>query len=136
MKISDLSTFFDEPIRTLSTSESLDGLLVGSEVSLYPSLQDKELLLQQGDVVIGFDLTESDAWVVNSSDWLWLLRSLKNNTISLQGLKVSAVMESFAENLNVAVDEKIRHEVASKAGFLNPSIEKVTDWLREEFVLE
>ena len=136
MKISDLSTFFDEPIRTLSTSESLDGLLLGNEVSLYPNLQDKELLLEQADTVIGFDLTDSDTWVVNSSDWLWLLRSVKDSTIFLQGLKVAPVLESFSKNLNVAVDEKIRDDVAGKAGFVNPSIESVTDWLREEFVLE
>lgn len=136
MKISDLSTFLDESIRTLTTTESLDGLHVGSEVYLYPSWQDKELLVKQADTVIGFDLADSDMWVVNSDYWLWLLRSVKNNAIILQGLKVAPVTESFSENLNITVDEKIRDEVASKAGFKNPSIKEIADWLKEEFVLD
>ena len=123
MKLNELSTFFDEPIRTLTTSESLDDLQEGKEVYLYLSLQDRELLVKQGDTVVGFELTNTDMWVMNSDDWLWLLRSVKSNTIILQGLKVAPVTESFSENFNVAVDEKIRDEVASKAGFINPSIE-------------
>lgn len=135
MILSDLSAFFEDTIRTLSSREDLDDLEAGSEVYLHPSLQDKELLLKQGDSVVAFDLAESDMWVANANDWLWLLRSNKDSSIALQGIKVTAALETFSEALNVAVDEKIRDEVAEKAGFVNPSIEQVTQWLTEEFLL-
>lgn len=135
MKLSDLSAFFEHTIRTLTSREDLDGLEVGSEVYLHPFLQDKELLLKQGDLVVAFDLVEADMWAANAHDWLWLLRSNKGSSIALQGIKVTAVLEKFSEALNIAVDEKIRDEVAEKAGFVNPSIERVTQWLTEEFLL-
>jgi len=135
MILSDLSAFFDDSIRALTSRENLDYLKVGSEVYLHPYIQDKELLLKQGDNVIAFDLADSDMWAANSDNWLWLLRSIKGSSITLQGVKVTTALESFSEALNVAVDEKIRDDVAEKAGFVNPSIEQAAQWLAEEFVL-
>ena len=135
MKFDDLATFFDDPIRTLTTNEDLDDLRAGGEVYLYPFLQEKYLLLKQGENDISFDLTESDMWVTSSDDWLWMLRSVKGKTIRLQGLKTMPVIEVFSGKFNVAVDEKIRDEVARQAGFNMPSIEDISLWLTEEFVL-
>jgi len=135
MKLDDLATFFDDPIRTLTTNEGLDALLVGGEVYLHPFLQDKYLLLKQGENNVSFDLTAADMWVTSSDDWLWVLRSVKGKTIRLQALKTMPVIETFSGKFNVAVDEKIRDEVARKAGFNNPSIEGAALWLNEEFVL-
>ena len=136
MKLSELSTFFDESVYLLKTTEDLDPVQVGMEAFLVPNIQHGELLLKQGEAIVGFQLSEPDGWAFNATTALWLVLSKSKDTVKLQRVDVVSGDEPLEEDISVCVDEKIRDEVARKAGFTNPSIEDIAIWLRQEFVLE
>jgi hypothetical protein len=134
MKISDLANFYDETIRSLRSSDDLSGLIAGSEVLLTPSVEHNEVIVRQGEIVIGCDLSDRDFWLTAAGQFLWLIQSVKGKGILLKSIRILPVNNGNGIDLNIAVDEKIRDQIAKQAGFNNPSIEDIAEWLSDEFI--
>jgi hypothetical protein len=134
MKLSDLAHFYDETIRALRSDDDLAGLVAGSEVLLTPSVEHNEVIVRQGEIVIGCDLSDRDFWLTAAGQFLWLIQSVKGKGILLKSIRILPVDNGNGIDLNIAVDEKIRDQIAKQAGFSNPSIEDIAEWLSDEFI--
>lgn len=134
MKISDLSAFYEDTLSVLTSDDDLTGLLVGHEVSVIVPSELDEMILTQGELTVGCSSKNSEYWVSAADNHLWVVQSVKGAAIQLKGIKYLPSNDAGALNLSIAVDEKIRDDVASKAGFDNPSIEEVSVWLAEQFL--
>jgi uncharacterized protein YacL (UPF0231 family) len=134
MKLSDLAHFYDETIRSLCSSDDLSGLVTGCEVLLTPSVDHDEVILQQGEIVIGCDFSDRDFWLTAAGQYLWLVQAVKVNEILLKSIKILPINSDSDIDINIAVDEKIRDDIAKRARFNNPSIEEVAKWLSDEFI--
>ena len=136
MKIEELLPIFDEEIRTLRTDREGSPSLVDGEVLLVPVLDDSEVIVKQGTVYEAFRFADKDSWIYTVDNYIWYLKKTSGKQITLLSLKTQPVDEIFEGMIAIGVDEKIRDEVAKKAGFNNPSIEEVASWLNDEFNLE
>lgn len=134
MKLSDLSYFYDDTIRSLSSDEDLSGFVINSEVLITPSEEHNEVILQQGEVVIGCEISDKEFWLSAANQFLWLVQGVKGRDVLLKSIKVLPVNIGETIDLNIAVDDKTRDEVVKRAQFNNPSIEKVEEWLADEFI--
>lgn len=134
MKLSDLSHFYEETIRSLSSDDDLSGIVVGSEVLLTISVEHNEIILRHGEIIVGCDFSDRDFWLTASDQFLWLVQSVKDRKIFLKSIKKLPINFGEIVDINIAVDEKIRDEIAKIAAFNNPSIEEVAKWLSDEFV--
>jgi hypothetical protein len=136
MKIEELLPIFDEEIRTLNTGGEESSSLVEGEILLVPNLDDHEVIIKQGKVYEAYPFAEKDSWVYTVDNYIWYLKKTSGKQITLLSLKTQPVDEIFEGMIAIGVDEKVRDEVAKKAGFNNPSIEEVASWLNDEFILE
>jgi hypothetical protein len=136
MKIEELLPIFDEEIRTLNTGGEDSSSLVDGEVLLVPNLDDHEVIVKQGEVYESYPFAEKDTWIYTVDNYIWYLKKTSGKQVTLLSLKTQPIDEIFEGMIVIGVDEKIRDEVAKKAGFNNPSIEEVASWLNDEFILE
>lgn len=134
MKVSELRHLATEKIVEIDLDkESINELSLDDELLIYQV--HGEYVIEQNNHLV----TVHDGSVFGSlgdiKHYIWIPISLSNSKLALQVIPCMPSQLNFAD-IDAAIDEKIVQQVAKQAKLDEPSINNVSTWLKNQFVLQ